>query len=316
MKRKAGRIKVFVIDDTRLDGVGWWRNSEPFAALDKMHGDALDIHFVSENVDIRHLKTADVVVRFRPTSRESLEFLKVCKDFGIKLILDIDDDLWNIPIGHPMFMESLEWGARLRQIYDLADVIWTSTEQLRYCVGDLGRALVVQNAIYPNDMPFAPMEWKGLAAWRGSATQVADICNEIAKAKYLEVREKYTWIFAGYAPDLPHAQNVRFQRGVSPLAYFLNLKQGLANVFWKPLQENLFNDAKSNIAMLEAAMSGGVCVTNYAGKPGWEFALSEFPDEKETREHFYNVRQAIVENYNLFDVTEKRFKSIVNAVNS
>jgi hypothetical protein len=160
------------------------------------------------------------------------------------------------------------------------------------------------------------MEWKGLAAWRGSATQVADIRGWEATIKYIEVREKYTWIFAGYAPDLPHAQNVRFQRGVSPLAYFLNLKQGLANVFWKPLQENLFNDAKSNIAMLEAAMSGGVCVTNYAGKPGWEFALPEFPNEEETREQFYEVRQAIVENYNLFDVTEKRFQSIVNIVNS
>lgn len=314
MKRSAGKIKILVIDDNKLDGVSWWRNSTPFAALEKMYGDKVEVQNATDTIDIRQLKRADVVVRFRPTSTESLNFLNICKEFDVKLILDIDDDLWNVPIGHPGYLEYKEFQTRLRQVYNLADTIWTSTDQLRYVVGDLGRSEVMPNAVLIEDLPEQPMKWQNLAAWRGNDKQFADIMSDEAKAVYLKNRDRYRWIFAGYAPDLPHADNVRFQMGMPPLMYFLSLKRGLANIIWKPLKENLFNDSKSNIAFIEAAMSGGVCVTNYAGKPGWEAALPDFVGESEARKAFFQSRDYILETCNLRAVTRRRFESIVKTL--
>jgi len=318
MKRTSGRIKVIVIDDPKLDGVGWWRNSEPFTALDKTHGAALDIHFENEKIDVRKLKTADVVVRFRPITENAFDFLELCKRLDCKIIVDLDDDLWHLPPSHPGFSDWMKHRDGVRRIYELADRIWVSTDQLRYVVGDLDRCEVMQNAIMPEQLPDAPLPYKGIAAWRGNSSQVSDILSEAARAGYAEARDKYErWIFAGYFPDFSHAENVKFIAGVDPLTYFLSLKNGMANVFWKPLTPNLFNDAKSNIAWIEATMSGGVCVTNYAGNPGWDACFSFFPTDPELIAAQWAIsRDRIVENYNLLKVNERRFQSILNLVNS
>lgn len=314
IKRQSGRIKVFVVDDVALDGVGWWRNSEPFTALDKLYGNSLEIRQVTEKVDARELKGADVLVRFRPASRGSLEFLQVCKELGMKIILDIDDNLWKIPLGHPLYLDGLGFGDLLHEIYGLADKVWTSTDELRFAVGDLDRCETMPNAILPSDMPEHPAAWAASAMWRGHEKQVADLLHWETLDWFLKNSEKYKWTFAGYVPNFPFRGDVRFQAKMSPLAYFLSLKKHQTNIMWKPLTVNPFNDAKSNIALLEAAMAGGVCVTNYAGKPGWETALSDFPEEAQAINQFYAAREEIVKNYNLLEVTRRRFESIMDLV--
>lgn len=315
MKRQSGKIKVLVVDDNILDGVGWWRNSEPFTAMDKLYGQYLEITQVTETVDIRLLKTAEVVVRFRPASKRSLDFLQTCKELGLKVIIDIDDNLWKIPIGHPLFLDAMDFDKLLFEIYDLADRIWCSTDELRYQIGDLDRCEVMQNAILPGDMPEHPAKWTAAAMWRGHDKQIADLMTRYAVDWFAENNRKYNWTFAGYVPDYPFAGNVRFQGKMSPLAYFLSLKKNQTNIMWKPLTANPFNDAKSNIALLEAAMAGGVCVTNYAGKPGWETALADFPAEAAAMAQFYIAREEIVKNFNLLEVTERRFQSIMDLIN-
>lgn len=315
MKRQSGKIKILVIDDGILDGVGWWRNSEPFAALDKMYGQYLEIEHGGENVDFRKIKMADVVVRFRPNSKKSLEFLQVCKEVGTKIILDIDDNLWKIPLGHPMFLDSLGWDETLHEIYALADTVWTSTDELKYQIGDLNRCETMPNAILESDMPEHPAKWTGSAMWRGNNKQVGDLYRPEIVDWFRRNADKYGWTFAGYVPDYPFSGNVRFQGRMQPLPYFLSLKKSRVNLMWKPLAENPFNDAKSNIAALEAAMAGGVCVTNYAGKAEWEMALPDFVGESEAAAQFYIAREIILEKYNLEKVTERRFQSILNLIN-
>ena len=315
MKRQSGKVKVIVVDELILDGVGWWRNSEPFSALEKMYGNAIEIHQVTEKVDVRFLKTADVVVRFRPSSKNSLDFLLMCKELGLKIILDIDDNLWKIPMGHPGFLDSLEFGNILFDIYALADKVWCSTDELRYQVGDLNRCEVMQNAVLPSDLPEDSAEWAGLAMWRGNDKQVADLLSLDSVKWFESVADKYKWTFAGYVPNFPFKGDVRFQGRMHPLAYFLSLKKAKTNIMWKPLTANPFNDAKSNISWIEATMAGGVCVTNYAGKPGWEFCFSDFPEDAGlVKEAWATSKAAILESYNLLKVTERRFQSIMDLI--
>lgn len=321
MKRQSGRIRVIVIDEDRIDGVSWWRNARPFMAMEKMYGGAVEVLRRSDRVDVRELMTADVVVRFRPTSQQTLDWMHLVKSLDVRVILDIDDDLWHIPPQHPLYGDYLRWGGRLHEIYGMADAIWTSTEQLRYVVGDMGRAECMPNAILPEELPDAPTPWKSIAAWRGNDKQVADVASDFAKYWYAESQDKYdTWVFKGYLPALPHGPNVRFEPKEDVLSYFLNLRRGFANVLWKPLEENLFNDSKSNIAWIEATMSGAVCVTNYAGganpaKDGWEYALQDFPtDPEEVADVWAASRDHILEKYNLEEITRRRYKSICRLV--
>lgn len=316
MKRQSGKIKVIVIDDVRLDGVGWWRNSEPFAALDKTHGQYLEIHQATESVDVRLLRSADVVVRFRPNSKASLEFLQLCKELGLKVILDIDDNLWKIPLGHPLFLDSLSFGRGvIDEIYSLADAVWCSTDALRYAVGDLGRCEVMPNAVLPEDLPEKPAEWSAAAMWRGNDKQVSDLLHRDAVEWFERNNDKYNWTFAGYVPDYPFKGNVTFQAKMSPLAYFLSLKKKQTNFMWKPLTVNAFNDCKSNIAWIEATMAGGVCVTNYAGKDGWQCALPDFTDDPELVRNTWELsKEVILEHYNLLKVNEARFESILKVL--
>lgn len=316
IKRQSGRIKVFVVDDETMDGVSWWRAACPFGALEKLYGNYLEIVRCSERVDVRDLMTADIVVRFRPMTENSFKFLKLCREFGAKIIIDLDDDLWHVPPSHPVFGDSLQYRDTMQEMYDFADWVWVSTPGLLQSADRVGRGEVMPNAILPSELPDEPLPYKGVAAWRGNDKQIADILSDEAKAWYETAKDLYSqWIFAGYFPDLPHGANATFQRRLDPLAYFLSLKNGLANVFWKPLQVNQFNDNKSNIAWIEATMSGAVCVTNYAGRNGWQCAFAEFPTNPELiAEAWAASKEHILKNYNLLDVTEKRFQSMMNLI--
>lgn len=299
-----------------MDGVIWWRDARPFLALDKMYGDKLEIHHVSESVDLRILMPADVVVMFRPTTEKAFNFLKICRRFGAKIILDIDDDLWHIPATHPDFGHFSEYRERLHEIYGFADTVWTSTEHLLYAADCLDRGEVMQNAVLPEELPDRSLPWKSVAAWRGHSKHISDLMSAETQEWYRRSAPIYEhFVFAGYFPPLPHGANARFVKGVDAITYFVTLRQGFANVIWKPLEECKFNDGKSNIAAIEATMGGGVCVTNYAGKPGWEFALPEFTnDPDEIAAAWEKARDCILGDYNLLEVTERRFKSIVNLV--
>lgn len=311
-------IKVLVVDSQKLDGVGWWRNARPFGILRKQHRKELDIRQVTESVDVREIMSADVVVMFRPSSEKSLGFVQLCQRLGCKVILDVDDDLWNLDPFHPAFQEFEGYRDTARAIFDVADYVWTSTKQLMYAADCFGRGQVMQNAILASELPKEPTEWKGkgIACWRGFNNQVADVLSDRARKWYAENIDRFDrWQFAGYLPDLPHGANVQFLRKTDPLSYFMNLQRTGANVIWKPLKECKFNDAKSNIAWIEATMIGACCVTNYAGKEGWEFALPDFP---ETPEHanlawLLSVEE-IERRYNLLEVNERRFNSILKVL--
>ena len=318
IKRQSGRIKVFVIEGDKMDGVSWWRSARPFSALDKTHGDKIEIIRRGESVDVRELMTADVVVRYRPTTQKAFDFLKLCREFGAKIILDIDDDLWHVPPSHPDFGEfsgektkNLLW-----EVYRFADAVWASTKHILYSADCLAMGEVMQNAILPSELPDKPMEWRSVAAWRGHSKHVGDF-TDAAREWYKDCAHLYEhFVFAGYFPVLAHGANARFAKGVDPLAYFLSLKNGFANVFWKPLEDCPFNDGKSNIAWIEATMSGGVCVTNYAEKTGWECALPDFTTDPDLIARTWQASCSIIlENYNLLEVNERRFKSIVKLVN-
>lgn len=309
-------IRILSIDNPNADGVSWWRNLRPLTELQRAHPD-LHITFLGENAPLHEIMAADLVIMYRPVTPKSLGFIEQCRVLGKKVIIDIDDNLWRLPPGHPAESDYKEHAQTLHKIYAMADGIWCSTDHIMdFADARDGRGVVVANAVLPDDLPDQPAPYRGIVCWRGSIVQHADIESDEALQVFRENADRFhRWVFWGYHPGSMRAKNADVKRRIGVVEYIVGLPQTGINIMWKPLQENQFNDAKSNIAWIEATLAGGVCVTNYAGKPGWEWAMSEFSTEWEQLIGVLaKSREAIIEHYNLLKVNEIRYNHILKVL--
>lgn len=311
-------IRILAIDGPTLDGVSWWRCIRPLTELQRSHPD-IQVKFAGENVALPELMQTDVVIMFRPISEKSIKFIENCKNplFNVKVIIDIDDNLWRLPPGHPSEADYNENADNLRKIYAMADGIWCSTEPLMYFADAKdGRGVVIPNAVLERDLPTRPAPYKGVVCWRGSSAQIADIQNEEAVDVFEANHDKFArWFFWGYHPAPYRTENAKGLRRVDLVQYISSLSSVGINIMWKPLQENEFNDAKSNIAWIEATLAGGICVTNYATKPGWEMAVDRFTDNADFIAHQWTLsKDWIIEHYNLEKINNTRYHHILQVL--
>jgi len=261
----------------------------------------------------------DLVIMFRPITPKSLQFIENCKSklLNIKVILDIDDNLWRLPPGHPAEADYNEAAQTIRKIYSLADGIWCSTDTLMdFADARDGRGVVIPNSILERDLPDQPSPYKGHVCWRGTSEQMADICSPEATAEFESNKDKFRrWFFWGWQPGNMRGENCKQIGRVDPLAYMAGLSSAGINIMWKPLQDNQFNDSKSNIAWIEATIAGGICVTNYAHKPGWEMAIDHFTDNADfIASQWAASRDWILEHYNLDKVNALRYAHILKVL--
>lgn len=168
------------------------------------------------------------------------------------------------------------------------------------------------NAVLPQWLPDQPSEYKGRAAWIGSAGLQYDLNSTHAQKWFEEWQEQYRqWLFFGYRPEIASGPNCTGVPYGFVYEFFESIVNAGLNVVWKPLRDLPFNQSKSNIAWLTATMAGAVCVTNFAGREGWECALPEFTtDENEIYAAFHRSRNVILQDYNLLTVNERRLESI------
>jgi len=310
-------INILVIERPEMNAVTWWRFLRPLAEMQKQHPGKFNIR-MARRLDEAELYFVDVVILSRPNDPDTLSFVRRVKDLGrSKIILDIDDAITNLPSYHDQAAyhnnrKNIAW-----EIFGMVDAFWVSTEQLLYEVGDLARAEIMPNAVLPEDLPNEPSPDNGLWMWRGKGMQTPDVYFAGVE-QYEQIKDRVNkWIFWGVLPNIDHLPNVQQLEYETHIPnYFSKVKQMRLNGVWKPLVPCLFNDAKSNIAWIEATCSGGVCLTNYAGKTAWENAVSEMPTYDEAREIWAKSKERILQDFNLIDGGNKRAASIERLLNN
>lgn len=306
-------INVLVMELPQISNVGWWRVYRPLQAVRKMYPNAFDFRVKREGLTYQDAWWADVLILSRPFTKPYCgEFLQEAKEAGCKIVIDLDDDIFGLPQGHQLY-HHYKAGTQpileAERAFKLADLFWFSTEKFLETYTKNG--LVVPNAIFPEEMPEAPAPDLGRWAWRGNTVQYHDILG-VGREWYAEHRdEAKSWTFCGILPPMDHAENVETLPHIEhPRKYFQAFSAARFNGIWKPLTDCRFNDHKSNIAMIEAAMGGGICVTNYAGKPGWETALTNIPTYDKAVETWSNSKKLITEQYNLWTTAQQRAQSL------
>lgn len=299
--------KLLVVENPKnLNGVVWWRCLQPMSYLRK---EGIDVTFTTQ-VSTADIMMSDVVLLYRPDANVSLQIINICKQLGRPVIIDIDDDLINLDESHPLRGHFSTGRAGYFQCVDAADALWCSTETLLKDQGH-ARSYLVPNAVCPTKL-CKTYNWNHhkTILWRGAYSGMGDI-NPQAEFYHAAKSQGYEFKFWGYLPMFAkHEEYLPWQADTQQ--FMEMVKKAAPGYIWKPLHPCKFNDAKSNIALIEATMSGALCVTNYHNRLSWwEGAVpSLVASQDEYRYHFEQAHEMVKENFNIHDVTKVRARSI------
>lgn len=301
-------LKLLVVENVdNLNGVVWWRAVQPLSYLRKR----LDLDVVFKpKVSMADIMLADVVLMFRTTSDAAVNIIRACKQAKKPVIIDIDDDLVNLPPSHPL---RGPYNSKISQYWDsvdMADMIWTSTVALAKSLGH-PNVHICPNAIDPRDLPERHNFGKRSILWRGAYTGMGDI--EDYKDWYSRLKETHFVRFWGFLPSFAEqGQFIEWQADASQ--YIFSLAKLQPEYIWKPLVVNAFNEAKSNIAFLEATAAGALCLTNMPGSD-WAACVDDvIADEGAYAYCFENAKNFIRENFDIYRVTESRLAALLSLV--
>jgi hypothetical protein len=318
-------MKILIASAGPTDPTSWYRAwgivpdlSKRFDIEFKSYEDVLmNINNVKGFTWIQGLQY-DACIFQRQVGKEAVQVAQYMKACGMKIIFDLDDNVWEIPQSYAIKKgfapEVLE---TYNQMIELADVVWVSTIELSRYI-DEDKVIVIPNAIDLNRYQFNSFNYEGSIIWRGSSTHIDDLGQNRKEVESIGVQE-----FWGYNPVLNAPKlklpNSTYIQPLDPIIYLHALLKSKPKAIVVPLVNNLFNEAKSNIAWMEATLAGAVCVSNKVGE--FENVGLSFEEWKEIEyyqsdliaEHKKSMDK-IENHYSLVDANDKRFISLCNVI--
>jgi glycosyltransferase involved in cell wall biosynthesis len=260
------RVLYLLADQT---GCGWYRCLMPGIYLRNLYGvDARAATSLSDAVRA-FARDADILVFQRQLSDSVLDFLYEQKAAGKKIVYEIDDDFWHLPVKNPVYRYYQADGlARLNRFIRAADVVTVSTEPLRQVVGAMhDHVVVLPNAVDP-DLAEAIVESRRRdrartpamvrIGWSGSNFHEGDLDCAIDALIMMARRPDVQLVFAGWVPERVRREVPASRLETHPFVPTNNYYHGLAalrlDIGVAPLRENRFNEAKSNLKYLEYSM--------------------------------------------------------------
>jgi len=267
--------------------------------------------FRTGHIDLKEVIHCKVAIVQRSGSEDNWKAIGGLKKAGMKVIYDLDDNIWSLPPYNPMARDFKALQHGFAKCAELADIITVSTQGLR-SAARTGFSTMTHIEVVPNTIDFnlfkkkdlERLDGKVVIGWGGSTTHSEDVREafsaipevldnnphavmEIVGAPAYETTKRIVKDEAGRqkwevkmdaSPLAKHPQS-RFRRWV-PIAEYPNR---LASWGWDialaPLVDNRFNRSKSNIKMLEAAALQIPCLVSEV-QPYTEFCALGDDDVK------------------------------------
>lgn len=243
------------------EGCGHYRVMQPHRALREqglIEGDVAPV--LLSVVDLERYDP-DVIILQRQITDDRLESMRRMGAFSRAFkIYELDDYLPNLPLKsiHRQDMPKDILKA-MRRGFSLVDRLVVSTEALADAYAGMhGDIRVVENCLPPE-------WWRALrgkrragarprVGWAGGIGHTGDL--ELIADVVKELANEVEWVFFGMCPDRLRPYISEFHPGVQIESYpmalsLLNLDLALA-----PLEQNLFNECKSNLRLLEYGACG------------------------------------------------------------
>jgi glycosyltransferase involved in cell wall biosynthesis len=328
-------IKMAVLSPGVWDGQSYYRAAGPLGRLRQQMPNLLLEYFNS--VGWPELHNVDIVFMQRPGAEEHLKIIKLAKDCGKPLWVDMDDCLLEVPRHNEAWEVFRDRTQIIEESMILADIVTTATPNLAEKYRKYNKNIVV----VPNGLderllqgydPICKKVDINTIYWRGSKghikdlVEVADDIVAVAKA-HPEIK----WQFHGYFPWFiaerlqAEKRHVDHIKTVDVIEFFPFLKKTTKHALGiVPLEASTWNRQKSNISWLENTLAGAqTFVPNLAEfqQPGVKtytpgkfkeelLALLDSRTDKTRQDSVQQSLEAIHSNWTLSHVNKKRIEIV------
>lgn len=268
------------------------------------------------------LEGSDAIIIQRPGTPNGLSLIKTAKFFGLKVVLDYDDDILNVDELNPSYVQYQQQREIILECIGLSDEVWCSTQAVR---DSLGRGIVIPNALnvalLGRCADFNSESNK--VVWRGGSSHEADIYeNADSIVEMINSSPELEFYFIGHRFTYleQRCEDNYTSVDVMPISqYFSFLKQLKPRAMIFPLCDTKLNRGKSNISWQEAAWVGAAYFGNtnlpefnIPGTLPIEIVSERFGnDDMLKAAHEASVKN-IEENYLLSDINKLRIESLLN----
>jgi hypothetical protein len=263
-------IRVLTFAPQVTDGTSFYRLGGVLPYLEKEYS---DIHIKDlsgkDVLDWPDYVSYDVAVFQRPFISIHLNTINMLKLMGIKVIIDYDDDVLNVPMHNPFYNNYEANKENIKKISTNADEIWVSTNGLKETFSEFNKNIkVIPNAhndyLFPvkNKIPFN--DKLQTVAYRGGSTHEIDVYSQLND--WIEIINKNkTTEFYFMGARFPYLEsrcgdNYIIIPGTHILDYFRNMHKVNPNIFIYTLEDNKFNIGKSNISWIESTYAGAAVI--------------------------------------------------------
>ena len=245
-------------DDT---GCGQYRVIQPLLAMKQNQ-------LADGVISFRHLAPSeleriqpDTIIFQRPLAREFLDFMKHSKVYSNAFkVYEIDDLITNIPIKnyfksqHPKDTVKL-----LREGIAQVDRLIVSTPGLAEAYSSWHKDIQILELKLPpvwwGDLKVTRTEHKKpRVGWAGGSSHLGDL--ELIADVVKDLADEVDWIFFGMCPSKLRPYVKEFHSGVPIHMYPQKLATLDLDLALAPLENNQFNDCKSNLRLLEYGACG------------------------------------------------------------
>lgn len=287
---------------------------------------------------------SDVVVVQRLVDERNWRAIVGFRDRGIKVIYDLDDNLWDIPSYNPAFKAYKEAQKGIGNCAIEANIMTVSTEPLRQAVlKNVEYLFNLEIVVVPNGIDFRlfqslPKHERDyvVVAYAGTNSHVGDVGKVFSLLPEMLASEEKMHLHMVGLPlpkeieDNPRTRQVPW----APVSeYASRLASWRFDMLLAPLDDNTFNRSKSNIKMLEAAAMGIpilvspsiayrefcqldkeldylLCRTN--GQ--WKVKIRELINEPAKRDFLAGRMRIVAEKYFSIEVTKNKWLEVARHI--
>lgn len=235
--------------------------------------------------DFNVISMMDVAVVQRCCTQPQFEFLKTARALGLRIIYDLDDNVWDLPEYNPAHKMFMAYRSGFNACISGVDLITVSTHHLRKEVKRHCRN--IKNIFTGKDIPIVICENKIderffaepsynerlTVGWQGSSSHIGDlVLMEEAMRKIAAQHPDVDFEFRGCdpPPSLRMMKNVTHKMWMPVAEYSARMPKFGWHIATAPLTDHPFNESKSCIKMVEAGYCRIPCLASWV-KPYVEF---------------------------------------------
>lgn len=211
---------------------------------------------------------ADVIILQRHVSGFFVDWIPHARALGKIILYDIDDSFWHIPTHNPAAKAFTKPVVKqIERIISLCNGVITSTQPLaKHLARFNSNVLVIPNLIETPTVERKQYSERLKIGWGGSITHAQDFSSKVVTAlRHCQKKYDAQLIFLGMLPaQFATDKDVIHIPGCAANIYMNQLYLADIEIAVAPLEENYFNECKSNLKFLEYGICGSAVVASDA----------------------------------------------------